>query len=51
MALDVIRHRLMLSYEVLSDNLSSDELVKKIIDKLPVPVVPLHERAHVSLHA
>jgi MoxR-like ATPase len=48
MALDVIRHRLSLSYEALSDNISSDEILKKIFDRIPLPVVPLHE--HFNLH-
>jgi MoxR-like ATPase len=47
MALDVMRHRLVLSYEALSDNLTSDDLLKKIFDRIPVPVVPLHEHARV----
>jgi len=51
MALDVMRHRLVLSYEALSDNVTGDDLLKKIIDQLPVPVVPLHERARVPVHA
>jgi MoxR-like ATPase len=44
MALDVIRHRLVLSYEALSDDISSDDLLQKILDRIPIPVVPLHER-------
>jgi MoxR-like ATPase len=51
MALDVMRHRLVLSYEALSDNISGDDLLKKIIDQLPVPVVPLHERPRIPVHA
>ena len=51
MALDVIRHRLVLSYEALSDNVSSDEILKKIIDRIPVPVVPLHEHANSRVNA
>jgi MoxR-like ATPase len=43
MALDVIRHRLVLSYEALSDNITSDELLTKLLDRIPVPVVPLNE--------
>jgi MoxR-like ATPase len=46
MALDVMRHRLVLSYEALSDNVTGDGLLKKILDRIPIPVVPLHE--HVS---
>ncbi len=49
MALDVIRHRLVLSYEALSDNMSSDELLTKILDRIPIPVVPLNE--HFNIHA
>jgi MoxR-like ATPase len=47
MALDVLRHRVVPSYEALSDNVTSDDLLKKIFDRIPVPVVPLHERAKV----
>jgi MoxR-like ATPase len=43
MALDVIRHRLVLSYEALSDNVTADNLLKKIFDTIPIPVVPLRE--------
>ncbi len=46
MALDVIRHRLVLSYEALSDNVSSDDLLKKILNRIAMPEVPLHERAN-----
>jgi MoxR-like ATPase len=51
MALDVMRHRLVLSYEALSDNMSGDDLLKKIIDRIPVPVVPLHEHANTRVNA
>ena len=47
MAPDVLRHRVVPSYEALSDNVSSDDLLKKIFDRVAVPVVPLHERAKV----
>jgi MoxR-like ATPase len=43
LALDVMRHRLVLSYEALADNISSDDLLKRIIDAVPIPEVPLHE--------
>ena len=49
MAFDVMRHRLVLSYEALSDNVSSDDLLKRILDRIPIPVVPLHE--HLDIHA
>jgi MoxR-like ATPase len=49
MALDVMRHRLVLSYEALSDNVSSDDVLTKILERIPIPVVPLRE--HASFHA
>ncbi len=49
MAYDVMRHRLVLSYEALSDNMSSDDILKKIYDRIPIPVVPLHE--HINARA
>jgi MoxR-like ATPase len=50
MALDVMRHRLVLSFEALSDGVSSDALLNTLLDRIPVPVVPLreHERVNVS---
>jgi MoxR-like ATPase len=51
MALDVMRHRLVLSYEALSDNVTGDELLKKILDRIPIPEVPLHEHANARVHA
>jgi MoxR-like ATPase len=44
LALDVIRHRLVLSYEALADNVSADDLLNRILDTVPMPEVPLHER-------
>lgn len=51
MALDVLRHRIVLSYQALSDNVTSDELIKRVLDRIPIPVVPLHEHANVRLNA
>jgi MoxR-like ATPase len=51
MALDVMRHRLVLSYEALSDNISSDDLLKMILDGIPTPVIPLHERVNIRANA
>ncbi len=51
MALDVMRHRLVLSYEALSDNVTADLLLQKILDRIPIPVVPLHEHTDVRLNA
>jgi MoxR-like ATPase len=42
---DVLRHRLVLSYEALSEGLSADAVVSKIMAKIPVPAKPLeHEK-------
>jgi len=51
MALDVIRHRLVLSYEALSDEVTSDEILSKILDRIPVPVVPLNEHFNVRANS
>ncbi len=42
---DVLRHRLVLSYEALSEGLSPDAIIGKIMAKIPAPVKPLaHEK-------
>jgi MoxR-like ATPase len=43
MAHDVMRHRLVLSFEALSDDVSSDEILSSVISNVPAPVVPLQE--------
>ena len=44
---DVLRHRLTLSYEALSDSVSADDLVMKILKAIPAPDKPL--ATHVQL--
>jgi MoxR-like ATPase len=51
MALDVIRHRIVLSYEALSDNVTGDDILNKILERIPIPVVPLHEHAEIKNNA
>ncbi len=42
---DVLRHRLVLSYEALSEGLSPDAIIGKIMAKIPAPAKPLaHEK-------
>ena len=36
-ALNVLRHRLVLSYEAAADNISADEIISRILDFIPVP--------------
>jgi MoxR-like ATPase len=50
MALDVIRHRLVLSYEALSDNVSSDDILNQILDRIPIPVMPLREHTNLRIN-
>ena len=42
LAADVLRHRLSLSYEALSDGLDADALIARIMAKIPAPARPLH---------
>ena len=51
MTLDVLRHRLVLSYEALADNVAADDLLQKILDRIPVPAVPLREHVQLRAHA
>jgi MoxR-like ATPase len=51
MALDVMRHRLVLSYEALSDNVTADDLLKRVLDRIPIPEVPLHEHINARVPA
>ena len=51
MAADVIRHRLVLSYEALSDNVSPDRIVSTILGRVAPPAVPLREHAPAAVRA
>jgi MoxR-like ATPase len=51
MARDVMRHRLVLSFEALSDNVTADDVLTTILNRIPVPVVPLRERSNVRATA
>jgi MoxR-like ATPase len=41
LAPDVMRHRIVLSYEALAENVSADDLIKRVMAKIPVPDKPL----------
>ena len=41
---DVLRHRLVLSYEALSDNVSPEQLIDRVLQKIPAPRQALQER-------
>ena len=51
MSLDVLRHRLVLSYEALTDDVTTDDLLRTIIGRIPVPVVPLHGHSDIRVSA
>jgi len=44
---DVLRHRLVLSYEALSEGVSADTLVQRVLAHVPMPEAPL--QAHVRV--
>ena len=48
---DVLRHRLVLSYEALADNLGADEIVQRVMRKIAVPDKPLAHAPHENGHA
>ena len=41
---DVLRHRLVLSYEALADGVDADEIIDRILAAVPVPELALSER-------
>ena len=45
---DVLRHRLVLSYEALSDSRTPDELVMRVMQAIPVPEKPLETHVRVA---
>jgi MoxR-like ATPase len=44
---DVFRHRLVLSYEALAESLSPDELIRRIMQKVPAPEKPLEKHVRI----
>ena len=43
-ATDVIRHRLVLSYEALADNVTADAILERILNAIPLPEVSFSDR-------
>jgi MoxR-like ATPase len=41
LALDVLRHRLVLSYEALAEGLTADQIIERVLPRIPVPDKPL----------
>jgi MoxR-like ATPase len=46
---DVMRHRLVLSYEALSDAVTADAILHRILEQLPAPAAPLESHVSVSV--
>ena len=51
MARDVMRHRLVLSFEALSDNLTSDDVLTTVLQRVQPPAVPTRELPNVHVNA
>ncbi|HKJ73844.1 MAG TPA: ATPase, partial [Alphaproteobacteria bacterium] len=48
MAPDVLRHRLVLSYEALADSISADYIINRILQHIAAPDKPLESHVRVS---
>jgi MoxR-like ATPase len=44
LAADVLRHRVVLSYEALADDVSADDIIARVLDAVPEPEVALQGR-------
>ena len=45
---DVFRHRLVLTYEALAEGISADQIIQKIMQKIPAPEKPLETHVNVA---
>jgi len=50
LALDVLRHRIVLSYEALADSISTDQILDRVLRVVPLPDIPLAEHQNRSAH-
>ena len=44
LALDILRHRIVLSYEALADDLDADTILTRVLRAVPAPEVVLQDR-------
>ena len=49
LALDVLRHRLVLSYEALADDVRTDDILAQILHRIPLPEITVRERTNTVL--
>ncbi|HEU5293518.1 MAG TPA: MoxR family ATPase [Burkholderiaceae bacterium] len=50
LAVDTLRHRLVLSYEALAEGLDADAIVGRVMSKVPVPDKPLQHAEQTGTH-
>jgi MoxR-like ATPase len=48
MAPDVLRHRLILTYEALAEGISADEIIRRVMQHIPAPEKPLETHVNVK---
>src|SRR4051812_20863418 len=48
LAPDVLRHRLVLSYEGLADAVTPDDVIREVLSAVPVPDIPMRERGETA---
>ena len=48
---DVLRHRLVLTYEALAESITADEIVRRVMAHIPAPDKPLDAHVRVAPHA
>ena len=51
LAPDVLRHRIVLSYEALSDGQSPDQIVSRLMKHIPPPAKPLESHVRLAANA
>ena len=49
LARDVLRHRIVLSYEGLADAVTPDDLLGAVLERIPLPDIPMRERRDDSM--
>jgi MoxR-like ATPase len=48
LAADVLRHRLVLSYEAAAEGVSADDLIRRVMERIPAPEKPLETHVRVA---
>ena len=48
---DVFRHRLVLTYEALAEGIGADEVIHRVLRKIPAPEKPLETHVKVAAEA